>query len=135
MRHGLQDTDACALSDQGTESVEHLFLGCVMARQVWFYLLQPLHLDSLTPVQEAGIGAWWLEHRARVHKSDRKLFDCVLLLVAWSLWKERNTRVFRRPRSAAREIVHGAIRADWALAGFQPYVALSDLWSRNMLQM
>lgn len=110
MRHGLQDHDVCALCDQGTESVEHLFLGCVVARQVWYSLLWPVNLDTLMPVNDGEIGAWWLEQRARVDANDRRLFDCALLLVAWSLWKERNARVFGRPASTVRDVVRRAIK-------------------------
>lgn len=41
-RHGLQDDDECALCCQHAETVGHLLLGCVFARQIWFELLAPL---------------------------------------------------------------------------------------------
>lgn len=42
MRHGLQDVAGCALCGQAPETGEHLFLGCVFVRQLWFHLLAPL---------------------------------------------------------------------------------------------
>jgi hypothetical protein len=57
--------------------------------------------------------------------ADRKLFDSLLLLVAWSLGKERNARVFGRPASSAMTVARSALREgeDWALGGFAPLVA------------
>jgi len=125
MRHGLQDHDICALCDQGSETVAHLFLGCVFARQVWLLLLQPLNLTSLMPERDEDIGPWWLRQCAQMDAADRKLFDSLLLLVAWSLGKERNARVFGRPASSAMTVARSALREgeDWALGGFAPLVA------------
>lgn len=133
MRHGLQDNNICALCDQGSETVAHLFLGCMFARQVWLALLQLLNLASLMPERDEDIGTWWLHQRARIDTVNRKLFDSLLLLVAWSLWKERNARVFGRPASTASAVVSSAIREgeDWALGGLAPMAALTELWSRH----
>ena len=46
-RHGLQDSDECNLCAQEAETCAHLFTRCVMARQLWQQLLQPLGLLSL----------------------------------------------------------------------------------------
>jgi hypothetical protein len=39
-RHGLQDSAACALCSQGTETIDHLLLGCVFAHEVWYKVLR-----------------------------------------------------------------------------------------------
>lgn len=48
-RHGLQDSDSCALCDQDVESMDHLVKGCVFSRELWFLLLSPLGLLELMP--------------------------------------------------------------------------------------
>lgn len=136
-RHGLQDDDDCALCAQEIETVGHLILGCPFAKQVWYALLHPLQLDSLMPSVEEDLASWWLRTRARVAMADRKLFDSLLLLVAWCLWKERNARVFGRIASSADQVVCTVVREgeEWALGGFLPFVALAELWSRNHVAM
>jgi nuclear pore complex protein Nup210 len=41
---------------------------------------------------------WWLRARRVVQKSDRRRFDSLVILVAWTLWKQRNARVFGNVR-------------------------------------
>ena len=38
-RHGLQDHDDCIMCGQEPETASHLFLQCVLARQLWLKLL------------------------------------------------------------------------------------------------
>ncbi|XP_066344127.1 uncharacterized protein [Miscanthus floridulus] len=136
-RHGLQDSDECALCNQEPETGVtggHLFLGCVFARQVWFATLRPLQLSSLMlAAEDDDVGVWWLRQRRRVDSASRPLFDSLLLLVAWSLCKERNCRVFRRPHSTVQDVARAAFKEgeDWAMAGFAPMSVLASLWSQN----
>lgn len=87
-------TMTCAMCDQAPETVAHLFVGCVFSREVWFKLLQPLGLSSLMPMGEPDLGQWWIHQRSRLDRASRPLFDSLVLLVAWAVWKERNGRVF-----------------------------------------
>jgi nuclear pore complex protein Nup210 len=41
---------------------------------------------------------WWIRARREVQKSDRRRFDSLVILVAWTLWKQRNARVFGNVR-------------------------------------
>ena len=80
-----------------------------------------------------------LEHdglcqRSRVDSASTPLFDSFLLLVAWSLWKERNGRVFGRPPSDVQAVICAVLQEgeEWALGGFVPLVALSELWLQHL---
>jgi len=114
--------------------VEHLLLGCAFAKQVWFTLLQPLQLDTLMPEHDVDVASWWLRQRSRVDSSGRPLFDSLLLFVAWSLWKQRNGRVFGRPASNVLAVTSIVLHEgeEWALGGFRPFVALTELWSQHL---
>jgi hypothetical protein len=39
-----------------------------------------------------------MEARKRVRKLDRKRFDSMVIITAWTLWKQRNARVFGNVR-------------------------------------
>jgi hypothetical protein len=70
-RHGLQDDDACALYGQAPKTGEHMFLGCVLARELWFYLPAPVGLSTLVPKNAEDIASWWLRQRHRLDFSAR----------------------------------------------------------------
>ncbi|WVZ83247.1 hypothetical protein U9M48_030415 [Paspalum notatum var. saurae] len=124
-RHGLQDDDRCALCDQDQENINHLLLQCVFAREVWFRALRVLSWEAVVPSTSALLMEWWSVSRRRVHQDHRPTFDAVVLLVIWSLWKERNARVFDRGRSQpsvlAKIVAEGKF---WSLAGFSPFDSL-----------
>jgi hypothetical protein len=116
----MRDSDTCALCAQEVETLDHLLLGCVHSRETWFRVLRYYGLDHLTSQEELSYFDWSLGVRKRVHKSQRKGFDSLALLVIWSLWKERNLcvheRVALQPVSLAPHILEEAQR--WARAGF-----------------
>ena len=37
---------------------------------------------------------WWLDARKRFLKHSPKGFDSFVMLICWTLWKQRNARVF-----------------------------------------
>jgi hypothetical protein len=61
----------------------------------------------------------------------------LLLLIASSLWKERNAKVFARTPSAAHDVVAVITREgkDWAAAGYAPMAALEAIRSQNLVAM
>jgi hypothetical protein len=119
-RHGMCNSDIYALCAQEVEILDHVLLGCVHSRETWFRVLRHYGLNQLTPQEELPYFDWWLGVRKRVHKSQRKGFDSLALLVVRSLWKERNMRDHERvalqPVLLAPRILEEARR--WARAGF-----------------
>lgn len=43
-RHGLQDEDSCCLCDQAQETIDHLIFNCPIAKEVWWAILNWVHL-------------------------------------------------------------------------------------------
>lgn len=132
-RHRLQDDDSCVFCAQAVETASHLFLGCVFSRQVWFNLFNRLGLDALLPTCEVDVAVFWTEQRRRIDKASRPIFDSLLLLVSWSLWKQRNARVFRGAARSELQVLDDILEEGeaWALAGYAPLAALSSLLSQN----
>jgi hypothetical protein len=98
-RHGLQDASvACFTCLQEEDNVDHILMQCPYARDVWFKCLQSTRLQIQEPHQDSVLEEWWLESRQRVSKLDRRKYDSMIALVARSLWKQRNARVFNNAR-------------------------------------
>jgi hypothetical protein len=94
-RHGLQDSPhPCATCLQSEDNVDHILVQCPYARIVWFGCLRNFGLNLPEPQQHANLERWWTEARKRVRKEDRRWFDTLVLLAAWTIWKQRNARVF-----------------------------------------
>jgi hypothetical protein len=51
-RKGLPHPSTCPLCDQEGESIHHLLVSCVLARQFWFLLLHCVSLAALSPEME-----------------------------------------------------------------------------------
>lgn len=54
-RHGLQVSAECALCDQGDETIDHLFIACVFARELWFRVLSAIGWGHLAPTSEDSL--------------------------------------------------------------------------------
>ncbi|RLN13367.1 hypothetical protein C2845_PM09G09680 [Panicum miliaceum] len=95
-RHNLQDDDTCSACLQLPETISHILIACIFATEVWFNLLRRWNWARLAARLHTHVDFvdWWLWSRKEVRKEDRKAFDTLVILVAWSLWKERNNRVF-----------------------------------------
>ncbi|WVZ91735.1 hypothetical protein U9M48_037868 [Paspalum notatum var. saurae] len=135
-RHGLQDSDTCALCDQESECINHLLLRCSFAREVWFLVLRPVSWHSLIPGPMDSMMSWWSSARKRVHKEFRKGFDALVLLSLWMIWKERNARVFGRRPSSPSELLSLLLSEAnlWVLAGFRALSCLVALIPASTLQ-
>lgn len=95
-RRGLQDNDTCIICEQATETMDHIILGGVFSREVWASCLRRYRLHELVVVQEANTMQWWTSSRKRLSKTVRRGFDSLFFLIGWSLWMERNARIFSR---------------------------------------
>jgi hypothetical protein len=96
LRRGLNARAMCPLCEQESETADHIAVGCVLAREVWYNTLRRCDLQHLTPIADDELIRWWPDARQRVPRPQRKGFDSIVLLVVWTLWKERNSRVFQR---------------------------------------
>lgn len=59
-RRGLPHQDACPFCDQHEESIHHLLVGCVFARQVWHGLGMTTGRREFEPLHDETLGQWCL---------------------------------------------------------------------------
>ena len=113
-----------ALSVTNTPKQSIIFSPVVFAREVWHMVLSKCNLQSLTPsLHNSELIPWWLRSRKLMGKALRKSFDSLVILVAWTLWKERNQRVFQRANLSAPELcnfIMDEIRV-WGYAGIADF--------------
>ena len=123
----LFQRDDCPLCDQEPETANHLLIGCIFAREVWYAMLRRCELQLLTPNPQDTLIDWWPQSRRRAPSQAKKGFDSLVLLVAWTLWKERNARVFEHKAETVGAVCHkiaGEVEL-WKLSGA---VGLGQIW-------
>jgi hypothetical protein len=106
---GLQHPDKCLLCDQEDENIEHLLIGCVVARQFWYTLLHSFGLSQLAPTaNDSPFDAWWERVAAALSGDVQKGLNSLIILGAWSIWKHRNSCVFDGASPSAANILNMA---------------------------
>ena len=104
--------DWCCMCKKNGESISHLLLHCLAAREVWIFFSASL--------MSMGYAFWGLDllacwgngcRSARI----RKLWDMIPLCVFWCIWWERNSRSFEGEERNLLEI-KGMILRDWSNA-------------------
>jgi hypothetical protein len=99
-RFGLQEhPDPCFTCLQEEDRVDHILTQCPYARQFWFEVLRRASLNIQEPGLDSNLERWWTEARKRVRKLDRKRFDSMIIITAWTLWKQRNAGVWECSRA------------------------------------
>jgi len=94
-RWGLPHPAQCPLCDQEEETINHLLVSCVFARQFWFYLLQHFGIQQFCPQpSECSFDQWWENSSNATVGFTRKGFNSLVILGAWTLWNHRNRCVF-----------------------------------------
>jgi hypothetical protein len=86
-----------------------------------------LWVATLGAPPDNALISWWLRQRKAVPKAHRKGFDSLVLLITWSLWLERNGRVFRGCSTVLVSLVEGVRGVDLAMKGL-------DLMCRRVTQ-
>jgi hypothetical protein len=85
-RRGLQHPDKCVLCDQEEEDIQHLLIGCVVARQVWFSLFHQIGFSQLAPMPtKASFDIWWENVEATSTGDTRKGLNSLVILGAWCI--------------------------------------------------
>jgi len=93
-RRGLPHPEKCPFCDQEEETINHLLVSCVFARQFWYYLLRQVGLHSLSPQpSDVSFDSWWDQASGATSGLIQKGLNS-LIVGAWTLWNHRNRCVF-----------------------------------------
>ena len=75
-----------------SESVDHLFLHCPVASELWDMVFGLFGVSWVMPLSVIGLFACWQGRFGRHRNGD--IWKVVPLCMMWCLWKERNSRCF-----------------------------------------
>jgi hypothetical protein len=56
-------------------------------------------------INDTSLTEWWMAARLNFRTGYRDIFDSVLALTCWFLWKERNARVFEQKFRSTEQLV------------------------------
>jgi hypothetical protein len=100
VRHGLQEAMVpCYVCLQEEDTLDHIIMGCVVAREVWFRCFRCAGVQVDIPDGTEKLECWWLKARKKFRGKDKRLFDTLVVLIGWSLWKHRNAYIFNNVSS------------------------------------
>jgi hypothetical protein len=108
------------MCDQEEEDIQHLLIGCVVARQVWFSLFHQIGFSQLAPTPtEASFDIWWENVEVAATGDMRKGLNSLVIFGAWCIWKHRNDYVFNGSAPSVAAVLTMAREEDrlWSLAG------------------
>lgn len=91
-RRGLPHQDSCPFCNQHEESIQHLLLRCVFAKEVWHNVCEALGRQDWTPSGTDVLTEWCITKNDNGHRV--KDIRAIMVLVMWCIWKQRNDIVF-----------------------------------------
>ena len=105
---------------------------CAFTGQIWFSILQALHLPALVPsTSDTKFSSWWRKGLRLIPKDLQKGFNSLVILVAWETWKHRNSCIFKHARPSIPDLLR--VIADecsfWGVAGASK---LQELLARSL---
>lgn len=126
--HKMIIVNACPLCLSATESVSHLLLHCKFSYQIWIHFFQLLGVLSCLP---HSCGKLFNEDVVVSGTSFRRsLWWVTSWSIVWSIWLERNNRIFHGKERYVTFILDIIkIRAAWWLVGSPTFrgVSISDV--------
>jgi hypothetical protein len=131
-KRGLPHPIACPLCDQSDETIQHILISCVFAREVWTSILSKFGLLPIAPLLDCThFSNWWSQSIKSVGKDMRKGLNSLIILVAWQVWNHRNSCVFEGSRPCVQNVVLAVVEEGrtWCLARAS---ALQDLLPRQL---
>ena len=119
-RRGWANCGLCPLCSREQETGAHLLFKCRFTIRLWRSLAAKLglhHIETSRWHLHGSVLDWW-EDGTGSHVPNRSALASLTLLVSWTIWNERNARVFRH-KSAPPPILLNTILEEaklWVIA-------------------
>ncbi|XP_057720288.1 uncharacterized protein LOC130934768 [Arachis stenosperma] len=109
----------CVLCGKSVESAFHLFVGCEISWQVWCAWLFALRRKRIMPGTLKQHFESWTNAAAR--RGERRRWVIGFFAVIWTVWLERNDRIFRNQSSRVVDIISKSFLLSDEWSGGEPY--------------
>jgi hypothetical protein len=122
--------DWCYMCKGCGESIAHLLLHCLAAREIWSFIFSMFNILWVMPSGVMDLLSCWGHSCCNVRI--RKIWDLIPSCVFWCLWRERNSRSFEGKENNLMEIKLIFIRTlmEWSkAAGATPCTTVLDFIS------
>lgn len=86
----------CLLCDQVQEGAAHLMIHCVFAKEVWHASSVKWPRVGAVATASPSLRTWWRQIISGPKSASKDKEIAMAALIAWHLWKERNSRVFQQ---------------------------------------
>jgi hypothetical protein len=99
---------SCPLCFHNLETVDHLMQECPLACQVWIDISLWSHSPSFNPLNwksELGLASWF--NGLSRNAANVKGLKSLIILVCWTIWRKRNSRVFEGKEKPMFRLVAG----------------------------
>ena len=94
--------DVCILCKASTESGPHLLLHCQFSWILWSWWCNIWSISWVCPSSiQLALEQWFLPSKSEI---SRKLWLAGFMVIVWSIWKERNARIFTNKSCSINEI-------------------------------
>jgi len=84
--------DWCSICKSVGESIDHLFLHCMMATELWRALLQWFGVEWVMPKSVKDMLGSWRGQKG--NRTSLQIWRMAPLCLMWCIWRERNARCF-----------------------------------------
>ena len=101
-KSGWPNDPICPFCRANPETGLHILLCYPFAQQVWSRVFIKSGLTpSNLPASATSLLGWWCSLHHGLDRSARRRWNTTITLVWWTLWKERNARIFNNSHTAA----------------------------------
>jgi hypothetical protein len=120
-KRGWTNCGLCPLCKQTQETAAHLLSNCCFTKRLWGMVKDWLGIASIVTTEwmdDIALQSWW-ENMSATNVPNRKAMASLTILVSWTIWNERNARVFRN-KSAPPFVLLNIIKTGvklWVCAG------------------
>ena len=116
-RRGLPHQDTCPLCNQHDETMQHLLMECVFARQIWATMGRLTERVDIQPRQNEPLEQWSIRQDGNSDSGRAHKAKC--LLGMWMIWKQRNDVIFNGERPSVTRTIQRIQEEGrlWAKAG------------------
>lgn len=76
--------------------MDHLLVVCAVTAQIWVQFWSTIGLRWFITVGQVTFEDYWTAVRGALQRKQKRSLDSCIILVAWMIWKERNSIAFRR---------------------------------------